>query len=908
MAQSSTQQRGRTPLMRQYYKIKERHPKAILLFRMGDFYESFDDDAKTVSRLLGITLTERNNGDADDVPMAGFPHHALDSHLPKLIRSGLRVAICEQVEDADDSSGKVVDRDVVEVVTPGVSFHDQLLNPKQSNFLAALHFGTGRDKDRIGFSFIDATTGEFSVTEAGLDQLQDLIQTVAPSEVIVDKRKTERLQQHLREVPFTVTEQEDWVFKYDFAYQTLLEHFETHSLKGFGVDDMDLGVVASGAALHYLGETQKGALPHVRKIKRYSKDEHIALDPETKRNLELVQSIQDDGHEGTLVSILDETETPMGGRRLRAWLVRPLRDVGRIRHRLDAVEACVDDRTLRDDLREELNQMGDLERLAGKVATGRAAPGDLIAIKHTLRRLPNVLGLLTDADSDALGAIEDDLRPCPEMVDRIQSALVDDPPAKISEGGLIRDGYSEELDELRTIAQEGKDWVANLETEESERTDIPSLKVGFNKVFGYYIEVTNTHADKVPEDYIRKQTLVDSERYVTPELKEMEEKILTAEEKIETLEQELFNELRSQIAQQTGILQENAELLAHLDCFAGLAEVAEQHDYTRPSVDDGLTIDIEEGRHPVVEQTLPPGDPFIPNDMALDPDDEQVLIITGPNMAGKSVALRQVGLIVLLAQVGSFVPAEAAQIGVVDRIFTRVGASDNLAAGESTFLVEMNEAANILNNATARSLILFDEVGRGTSTFDGLSIAWAIVEYLHERPEVAARTLFATHYHELNAMADRLERVHNYRIQVSEHEGEIVFLRKLIPGGADHSYGIEVAKMAGLPDAVIARAREVLQNLESQHLEVGADEADGAPSEDPPSEDPPSGDGVRAKKGEADAVPDLEDSQANQMHLFGQPDPAAEEIKEMLGEIDPNRITPVEALMKLAEMKETLAD
>ncbi len=903
MAQSSTQQRGRTPLMRQYYKIKERHPKAILLFRMGDFYESFDDDAKTVSRLLGITLTERNNGDADDVPMAGFPHHALDSHLPKLIRSGLRVAICEQVEDADDSSGKVVDRDVVEVVTPGVSFHDQLLNPKQSNFLAALHFGTGRDKDRIGFSFIDATTGEFSVTEAGLDQLQDLIQTVAPSEVIVDKRKTERLQQHLREVPFAVTEQEDWVFKYDFAYQTLLEHFETHSLKGFGVDDMDLGVVASGAALHYLGETQKGALPHVRKIKRYSKDEHIALDPETKRNLELVQSIQDDGHEGTLVSILDETETPMGGRRLRAWLVRPLRDVGRIRHRLDAVEACVDDRTLRDDLREELNQMGDLERLAGKVATGRAAPGDLIAIKYTLRRLPNVLGLLADADSGALGAIEDDLRPCPEMVDRIQSALVDDPPAKISEGGLIRDGYSEELDELRTIAQEGKDWVANLETEESERTDIPSLKVGFNKVFGYYIEVTNTHADKVPEDYIRKQTLVDSERYVTPELKEMEEKILTAEEKIETLEQELFNELRDQIAQQTGILQENAELLAHLDCFAGLAEVAEQHDYTRPSVDDGLTIDIEEGRHPVVEQTLPPGDPFIPNDMALDPDDEQVLIITGPNMAGKSVALRQVGLIVLLAQVGSFVPAEAAQIGVVDRIFTRVGASDNLAAGESTFLVEMNEAANILNNATARSLILFDEVGRGTSTFDGLSIAWAIVEYLHERPEVAARTLFATHYHELNAMADRLERVHNYRIQVSEHEGEIVFLRKLIPGGADHSYGIEVAKMAGLPDAVIARAREVLQNLESQHLEVGADEADGAPSEDPPS-----GDGVRAKKGEADAVPDLEDSQANQMHLFGQPDPAAEEIKEMLGEIDPNRITPVEALMKLAEMKETLAD
>ena len=905
MAQSTTQ-RGRTPLMRQYYKIKDRHPKALLLFRMGDFYESFDEDAKTVSRLLGITLTERNNGDADDVPMAGFPHHALDSHLPKLIRAGLRVAICEQTEDANSSSGKVVDRDVVEVVTPGVSFHDQLLNPKQSNFLAAIHFGTGRDKDRVGFSFIDATTGEFSVTEAGSGQVQDLIQTVAPSEVIVDKRRTDRLQAHLREIPFTVTEQEDWVFKYDFAYQALLEHFETHSLKGFGVDDMDLGVVAAGAALYYLGETQKGTVPHVRKIKRYSKDEHIALDPETKRNLELVQSIQDDGHEGTLVSILDETETPMGGRRLRAWLVRPLRDVGRIRHRLDAVEAFVDDRTLRDDLREELNQMGDLERLAGKVATGRAAPGDLIAIKHTLRRLPNVLGLLTDADSDALGAIEDDLRPCPEMVDRIQSALVDDPPAKISEGGLIRDGYSEELDELRTIAKKGKDWVANLEKEESERTDIPSLKVGFNKVFGYYIEITDTHADKVPEDYIRKQTLVDSERYVTPELKEKEETILTAEDKIETLEQELFNELRDAIAQQTGILQENAELLAYLDCFAGLAEVAERHDYVRPSVDDSLEIDIEEGRHPVVEQTLEPGDPFIPNDMQLDPDDEQILIITGPNMAGKSVALRQVGLIVLLAQVGSFVPADAAHIGVVDRIFTRVGASDNLAAGESTFLVEMNEAANILNNATARSLILLDEVGRGTSTFDGLSIAWAIVEYLHERPEVAARTLFATHYHELNAMADRLERVHNYRIQVSEHEGEIVFLRKLIPGGADHSYGIEVARMAGLPDAVIARAREVLHNLESQHLEVGGD-GEMADADDPDAS-PQSGDGLRAKKGDAEAVPDLEDSQANQMHLFAQPDPVAAEIKNMLGDIDPNRITPVEALMKLSEMKDKLQE
>ena len=900
---SDTTKKGKTPLMRQYYAIKERHPQALLLFRMGDFYETFDEDAKTVSRILGITLTTRNNGKSEDVPMAGFPHHAVDSHLPKLIRSGLRVAICEQVEDASESSGKVVDRDVVEVVTPGVSFRDQLLNPKQSNFLAAIHFGTGRDKDRIGFAFIDATTGEFQVTEAELDRLDDLIQTVSPAEVIIDKRRRDRLDAALRNQPFTVTPQEDWVFTHDFGYQELLDHFETHSLKGFGVDDLDLGLVAAGAALHYLGETQKGKVPHVRQIRRFSGEEHMALDPQTKRNLELVDSIQSDasGPEGTLVGILDDTQTPMGGRRLRAWLLRPLRDVEQIHWRLDAVDTLFQDRTLREDLREQLQQVGDLERLAAKVATGRATPSDLIAIKLTLRQMPAIKSLLEDTDCDTLSAIEERLTLCPDVVDRIQNALVDDPPAKISEGGLIRDGYSDELDELRTIASDGKEWLSTLEKEESERTNIPSLKVGFNKVFGYYIEVTNTHAEKVPDDYVRKQTLVNSERYITPELKEMEEKILTAEEKMEQLEHELFNELRMVVAEHTGTLQRNAGLLARLDCFAALAAVADTHDYVRPKVDDSLTLDIEEGRHPVVEQTLPPGDPFVPNDVAVDPDDDQILIITGPNMAGKSVALRQVGLITLLAQVGSFVPADAAHVGVVDRIFTRVGASDNLAAGESTFLVEMNEAANILNNATSRSLILLDEVGRGTSTFDGLSIAWAIVEYLHERPEVAARTLFATHYHELNAMADRLERVRNFRIQVAEHEGEIVFLRKLIPGGADHSYGIEVARMAGLPETVIARAHEVLHHLESQELKVGGatdGEADDAPEQ--------SGDGIAAKKGDADAVPSLDESQAGQMHLFGGADPVGEELKEKLSGIDPNRITPVEALMKLAELKDVL--
>ena len=891
---SQTKSKGRTPLMRQYYAIKERHPQAILLFRMGDFYETFDEDAHTISRILGITLTTRNNGDAEDVPMAGFPHHAVDSHLPKLIRSGLRVAICEQIEDADDSSGKVVDRDVVEVITPGVSFHDELLNPKQSNFLASVHWGTGRNKDRIGFAFIDASTGEFGVTEAPVHKLESLIQTVAPSEVLIDKRRRDRLDEALREKPFTVTPQEDWVFGYDFAYETLTQHFETHSLKGFGVDDLDLGLVAAGAALHYLGETQKGKLPHIRRIQRYADDDHIALDAETKRNLELVASMQDGGTEGSLVEILDDTETPMGGRRLRAWLVRPLRQVDAIQERLDAVEALVENPRLREELREELSQVGDLERLAGKIATGRATPRDLINVKLTLRQVPAIKSLLEGADAPALQEIGERLTLCRSVVDRIDEALVEEPPAKISEGGLIRDGYSDELDELREIASSGKEWVTNLEKEESEKTDIPSLKVGFNKVFGYYLEVTNTHKDKVPDHYIRKQTLVNSERYITPELKEVEEKILTAEEKIEQLEQELFNELRMLLAEETPALQDNAARLARLDVFASLAEVAARHDYVRPTVDDSLTIDITEGRHPVVEQTLPPGDPFIPNDVHVDPDDEQVLIITGPNMAGKSVALRQVGLIVLLAQVGSFVPADEARVGVVDRIFTRVGASDNLAAGESTFLVEMNEAANILNNATSRSLILFDEVGRGTSTFDGLSIAWSIVEYLHERPEVAARTLFATHYHELNAMAERYERVKNYRISVREHEGKIIFLRKLVPGGADHSYGIEVAKMAGLPQEVVVRAREILQHLESQQLDVGGE---------------PDDDSVAAKQADADAVPDLDESATPQMSLFQQgPDPVAQELKEELQDVDPNRMTPVEALMKLSELKSTIEE
>ncbi len=888
-SKGADKQEGQTPLMRQYYKIKSRYPNAILLFRMGDFYETFDEDAHIVSRVLGITLTKRANGQAADVPLAGFPHHALDNYLPKLVRAGYRVAICEQLEDPKFAR-KVVKRDVVEVVTPGVSFHEHLLDPKRANYLAAVVWGTERnERNHIGFAFLDASTGEFSVTEVPAHRLEDLLQTIQPAEVLVDKRQRDRLQQ-IRGLSFVVTPQEDWVFSFDYAYEVLLRHFKTHSLKGFGVDDLRLGLRAAGAALHYLGETQKGRLPHVRRLTRYVTDEYMVLDPQTKRNLELVASLQDGTQEGSLVQILDETLTPMGGRLLRRWLLRPLKNVRQIEKRLDAVEALVRDRRLRERLREELRQVGDLERLAARVCTGRATPRDLMHLRLTLEQIPPIKQALTDVSCDTLRRLAEQLTLCSQVVERIRQALVDDPPASLSDGGVIRDGFSPELDELREIARSGKDFIARLQQQEIQRTGIPSLKVGFNKVFGYYIEVTNTHRNKIPPHYIRKQTLVNAERYITPELKEYEEKILSAEEKIVGLEAELFNRLRLEVAEATAELQLNASLLAMLDVFCSLAEVADRYGYRRPELHEGTELLIEEGRHPVVERTLPPGEPFIPNDIYLDTHTQQILIITGPNMAGKSVVLRQTGLIVLLAQIGSFVPARRARIGIVDRIFTRVGASDNLAAGESTFLVEMNETANILNNATPRSLILLDEVGRGTSTFDGLSIAWALVEYLHETPSLAARTLFATHYHELNELAERFPRVKNYRVQVEEHDGKVIFLHKLVSGGADHSYGIEVARMAGLPEPVIARAREILRHLEAQHLVVEAPAGDG--------------EAVRLVRAARRArIP--ADTSAFQLSLFAQPepDPVAEELKERLRRIDPNRMTPIEALLLLDELK-----
>lgn len=874
---------GQTPLMRQYYRIKERHPQAILLFRMGDFYESFDDDARTISKLLGITLTRRSNGKAQDVPLAGFPHHALDTYLPRLVEAGHRVAVCEQLEDPQQAK-TVVRRDVVEVVTPGVSFHEHLLDPKRSNYLAAVCWSD----DRAGFAFLDASTGEFLTTEVPEAELADLVETIQPAEILIEKKQREKLPAG----PYVVTAVDDWVFGYDFAYESLLQHFRTHSLKGFGVEELKLGTRAAGAALHYLGETQKGRVPHVRRIAPYESADYMALDPQTKRNLELITSIRAEGQEGTLIGIMDRTRTAMGGRQLRRWLIRPLRRVDEIRRRLDAVEALYRSRTLRERISEELQDVGDLERLAARAATARATPRDLIAVRESLERIPALRDLLEGETCATLRELAEGLKPRPDLAERIARALVDDPPANLNDGGLIRDGFNAELDELRQITRSGKDWIAKMQKKESERTGIPSLKVGFNKVFGYYLEVTNTHKDKVPEEYIRKQTLVNAERYITPELKEYEEKILTAEERITSLETELFNRLRADIGEETPDLQRNAELIGILDCYTSLSEVAVRYGYTRPDVHDGRKLEIEDGRHPVVERTLPAGEPFIPNSTYLDPEAEQIVIITGPNMAGKSVVLRQVGLMVLLAQVGSFVPAKAARIGVVDRIFTRVGASDNLAAGESTFLVEMNEAANILNNATPRSLILLDEVGRGTSTFDGLSIAWALVEYLHEREEVAARTLFATHYHELNELANRYPRVRNARIQVEEHEGKVIFLRKLVPGGADHSFGIEVARMAGLPEPVIERAREILHHLEGQHL--GIDQLHQRTGDEP----------VQAARPAASSVPHAERDRF-QMSLFqAEPDPVAEKLKAVIRELDPNRMTPIEALLRLNELRQ----
>ena len=801
-----------TPLMKQYQQVKAKYPDTILLFRMGDFFETFDEDAKITSKVLGIVLTKRGNGASGETPLAGFPHHALDAYLPKLLRAGYRVAVCEQLEDPKYAKG-IVKRDVVEVVSPGVAFSDKVLEQKQNNYLAAVALTSplAASEDQVGFAFIDVSTGEFGLSEFPLKQLLDQVNNIQPQEILVQKRDLETIKNILGErVRVLYTKLDDWVFNADYAYELLINHFNTQSLKGFGIEELHIGTIAAGAVMNYLQETQKANIPHIKKIVPHDVSDYMVLDGSTKRNLEITTSISGQP-EGTLYSIIDRTLTPMGGRMLKQWINRPLKRIDPIHARLNAVQELVTNESIRHKLREELEQSGDLERLIAKIATGRANPREVIQLKVMLQQIPNLKSLVSNLKDRTLITLNQNLDPLSDLVGTIDKAMAEDPPTALVDGGVIKKGYSTELDDIRELAFGAKDWVAKLQQSERERTGISSLKISFNNVFGYYIEVTHTHKDKVPQNYIRKQTLVNAERFITPELKEYEEKILS-------LESRLFNELRQLIADHASTIQTNAYEIATLDCFLSLADAAVENKYTCPMVDDSLCIEIKDGRHPVIEKLLPPGEHYTPNDTMLDTASDQILIITGPNMSGKSSYLRQVGLIVLLAQIGSFVPAAYARIGRVDRIYTRVGASDNIASGESTFLVEMHEAANIINTATERSLILLDEIGRGTSTFDGISIAWSLTEYLHER--IGAKTLFATHYHELNELADIFPRIKNYKVDVREYGDKVIFLHKVTPGFADHSYGIQVAQMAGLPEEVTERAKQVLKNLETSELVV----------------------------------------------------------------------------------------
>jgi DNA mismatch repair protein MutS len=870
-----------TPLMKQYAQVKAKYPDTILLFRMGDFFETFEEDAKITSKVLGITLTRRGNGAAGEIPLAGFPHHALDAYLPKLLKAGYRVAVCEQLEDPRFAKG-IVKRDVIEVVTPGVAYSDKVLDQKQNNYLAAIALPSAlaTSQDLVGYAFVDVSTAEFFVSEFPLKQLKEQIASVGPSEILVQRRDVESLQQLLRETYKGIFSKiDDWAFNFDYAYEQLVGHFHTQSLKGYGVEEFKTGVVAAGAIMHYLQETQKANLLHLKKLTRYDVGEYIVLDPSTKRNLEITSSLAGSA-EGTLFAVLDKTQTPMGGRLLKRWINQPLNRLDPIKRRLDSVRELTQRAEIRKAAAEILSRIGDLERLNTKICTGRATPRDLNALKFILTEIGNVKTAIADAGAEALVTIRDTLHPLQTIVSMIDAAIEADPPLSLADGGVIKKGFNAELDELRSLAFSGKTWIANLQKQERERTGIPSLKVGFNNVFGYYIEITHTHREKIPADYIRKQTLTNAERYITPELKEYEEKILNAEDRMLALETQLFNDLRMKVAEHAEAIQTNARLVAELDCLTSLATTAVEYGYIYPEVDDSTSLEIIDGRHPVIERLLPPGEKYIPNNVQVDTDGQQILIITGPNMSGKSSYLRQVGLIVLLAQIGSFVPAKKATIGIVDKIFTRVGASDNIASGESTFLVEMHEAAHIVNTATQRSLILLDEIGRGTSTFDGISIAWALTEYLHER--VGARTLFATHYHELNELADLFSRIKNYKVDVREYGDKVIFLHKVTPGFADHSYGIQVAQMAGLPEEVTERAKKILKNLEGSELTV---HGDGLPAEALAQ---------GGKKRGRIAGPEI------QLTLFEMRDDA---LRKELKNIDVEKMTPIEALQKLAELK-----
>lgn len=865
-----------TPLMAQYAKIKESYPDTILLFRVGDFFETFEEDAKIASKVLGITLTKRANGAAGDVPLAGFPHHAIDSYLPKLVRSGYRVAVCEQLENPKFAKG-IVKRDVVEIVTPGVAISDKILDHKKNNYLLSIYI----ENEIAGIAFVDISTGEFQTYEVNHKNFIQQLENIIPSEILLPKSQKNLLEQQIYKIlpNVRITKIDDWIFDFSYSTELLMNHFNTKTLKGFGIENFQNAISASGAALHYLKETQKANLNHINKISRYNPSDFMILDFATKRNLEITFTIQGGDREGSLISILDKTETSMGGRLLKKWVTSPLTKLEPILIRQSCIEEFVNKKTVRQNIKNELKEIGDLERLSSKVCTGRINPREIILIKNSLKKIPLLKQILDQSTNESLSLINEKLNPLPSIVELIDKSIKDDPPNSLAEGGVIKNSYNKELDELREISSNAKNWIAELQKTERERTKISSLKVSYNKVFGYYIEISNANKDKIPENYIRKQTLVNSERYITPELKEYEDKILNAHENILNLEFKIYEEVRNEIIKEVEALQENAKLIAMLDCYQSFAECAVEYNYCKPELNESDKIEIIDGRHPVVERILPPSEKFTPNNCLLSSSEDQIIILTGPNMAGKSVYLRQIGLIVLLAQIGSFVPATKASIGLVDRIFTRVGASDNISAGESTFLVEMQEAANILNNATNKSLILLDEIGRGTSTFDGISIAWAITEYIHDNPNLKAKTLFATHYHELNEMADIFPRIKNYKVEVREYGDKVIFLHKVNPGTADHSYGIQVAQMAGLPLFVTNRAKEILANLESKEL---------TPYE------------IKKVK-----LAKLKQKDDLQISLFEMKD---DSLRQEISNLPINELTPIEALNKLNELKKKIDD
>ena len=858
-----------TPMMKQFLDLKAKHPDAVMLFRCGDFYETYSTDAIIAAEILGITLTKRANGKGKTVEMAGFPHHALDTYLPKLIRAGKRVAICDQLEDPKTTK-KLVKRGITELVTPGVSINDNVLNYKENNFLAAVHFG----KSACGIAFLDISTGEFLTAEGPFDFLDKLLNNFAPKEILFERGKRGMFEGNFGSKFFTF-ELDDWVFTESSSREKLLKHFETKNLKGFGVEHLKNGIIASGAILQYLDMTEHTQVGHITSLARIEEDKYVRLDKFTVRSLELIGSMNDGG--SSLLHVIDKTISPMGARLLKRWMVFPLKDEKPINDRLNVVEYFFRKPDFRELIEDELHRIGDLERIISKVAVGRVSPREVVQLKVALQAIEPIKEACQQADNPSLNRIGEQLNLCISIRDRIEKEINNDPPLLINKGGVIKDGVDTELDELRQIAYSGKDYLLKIQQRESELTGIPSLKIAYNSVFGYYIEVRNVHKDKVPQEWIRKQTLVNAERYITQELKEYEEKILGAEDKILVLETRLYTELVQALSEFIPAIQINANQIARIDCLLSFANVAKENNYIRPVIEDNDVLDIRQGRHPVIEKQLPIGEKYIANDVLLDNATQQVIIITGPNMAGKSALLRQTALITLLAQIGSFVPAESAHIGLVDKIFTRVGASDNISVGESTFMVEMNEASDILNNISSRSLVLFDELGRGTSTYDGISIAWAIVEYIHEHPKAKARTLFATHYHELNEMEKSFKRIKNYNVSVKEVDNKVIFLRKLERGGSEHSFGIHVAKMAGMPKSIVKRANEILKQLESDNRQQGIS---GKPLAE-----------VSENRG------------GMQLSFFQLDDPILCQIRDEILHLDVNNLTPIEALNKLNDIK-----